>query len=41
MRDTVPPARSMRMEHMPSPLPMKRKTTALFGAKKLRLTLPP
>ena len=26
---------------MPRPLPMKRKTTAMLGAKKLRLTLPP
>jgi hypothetical protein len=31
----------MRSERMPRPLPMKRKTTAMFGAKKLRLTFPP
>ena len=32
-RANVPVARSMRIERMPSPLPMKRKTTAMDGAK--------
>ena len=31
----------MSSERMPRPAPMKRKTTAMLGAKKLRLTLPP
>ena len=38
---SVPAERSMSSERMPRPLPMKRKTTAMLGAKKLRLTLPP
>ena len=32
-RASVPVERSMRSERMPRPLPMKRKTTAMEGAK--------
>jgi hypothetical protein len=32
-RASVPVARSMRRERMPRPLPMKRKTMAMEGAK--------
>ncbi len=33
MRTSVPPVRSSMRERMPRPLPMKRKTTAIDGAK--------
>ena len=41
IRASVPADLSISKERMPRPLPMKRKTTAMLGAKKLRLTLPP
>ena len=41
IRANVPADLSISKERMPRPLPMKRKTTAMLGTKKFRLTLPP